>query len=151
IADQIGTVHILRRDGSLSEKPFLDVRPLLTKLNQAFDERGLLGLTLHPRFQTTHKLYVFYSAPLRKEAPQDWDHTSHLSEFKLSEKDPSQVDMSSERLLLEIDKPYFNHNCGRLAFGPDGFLYIGVGDGGNANDVGKGHSPQGNGQDVSTL
>lgn len=151
IADQMGTVHILGKDGKVQEKLFFDVRDRLCKLNQGFDERGLLGLALHPLFKENRKLYVFYSAPLRDAAAKDWDHTAHVSEFKVLENDRDQVDPASERVLLEIDKPYFNHNCGRIVFGPDGYLYIGVGDGGNANDVGRGHSPQGNGQDLDTL
>jgi glucose/arabinose dehydrogenase len=147
VADQIGTVQILKADGSKAENLFLDVRPKLTKLNAGFDERGLLGLALHPNFKENGKLYVHYSAPRRAEAPEDWDCTSHLSEFK-AEKD--KVDLASERLLLEIDKPYFNHNSGRTIFGPDGYLYIAVGDGGNANDQGK-RPPTGNGQNLSTF
>src|SRR5258705_2489296 len=147
VADQIGTVHILNTDGNKAENLFLDVRPKLTKLNAGFDERGLLGLALHPNFKANGKLYVYYSAPRRTEAPEDWDCTSHVSEFK-AEKD--KVDLASERLLLEIDKPYFNHNSGRTIFGPDGYLYIAVGDGGNANDQGK-RPPTGNGQDTSTF
>jgi glucose/arabinose dehydrogenase len=170
VADQVGTVRVLNKDGALSDTAFLDVRSKLIKLNDGFDERGLLGLALHPRFKENHKLYVFYSAPLRKGAPgyrdaapgfnpndpavkdtNAWDHTAHVSEFKVTEKNPLQVDLASERVLLEIDKPYFNHNSGRLVFGPDGYLYIAVGDGGNMNDVGRGHSPQGNGQDTAVL
>jgi glucose/arabinose dehydrogenase len=147
VADQIGTVQILKADGSKAENLFLDVRPKLTKLNAGFDERGLLGLALHPNFKENGKLYVHYSAPRRAEAPEDWDCTSHLSEFK-AEKD--KVDLASERLLLEIDKPYFNHNSGRTIFGPDGYLYIAVGDGGNANDQGK-RPASGNGQNFSTF
>lgn len=151
IADQVGTVHILNKEGKLEEKLFMDVRDRLTKLNEGFDERGLLGLALHPRFKENRRLFVYYSAPLREKAPTGWDHTSHISEFKVSGQDLMQVDMASERILLEIDEPQFNHNSGRLAFGPDGHLYISVGDGGNANDTGLGHPPQGNGQDVTTL
>ncbi|MCI0748005.1 MAG: PQQ-dependent sugar dehydrogenase, partial [Verrucomicrobia subdivision 3 bacterium] len=128
IGDQVGTIHVLNTDGKLSSDLFLDLRPKLTKLNQGFDERGLLGVALHPNFKENGKLYVYYSAPKRAEAPADWDHTSHVSEFKAAK---DSVDVASERLLLQIDQPYFNHNCGRLAFGPDGFLYIGSGDGGN--------------------
>jgi glucose/arabinose dehydrogenase len=151
IGDQIGTVHVMAKEGARQEKLFFDVRDRLCKLNQGFDERGILGLALHPRFKQNRKLYVYYSAPLRKEAPAGWDHTSHLSEFKVFENERDRVDPASERLLLQVDQPQFNHNCGRLVFGPDGFLYIGLGDGGNMNDVGLGHAPQGNGQDVTTL
>jgi len=151
VADQLGVVYVLGKDGAKAEQPFFDVRSRLAKLNEGFDERGLLGLALHPHFKENRKVYVTYSAPLRKEAPTDWDNTLHVSEFKVAESDPARLDPGSERVLLEIDKPYFNHNAGCIAFGPDGYLYISVGDGGNANDEGKGHSPQGNGQDTTVL
>jgi glucose/arabinose dehydrogenase len=148
VGDQVGVIYIVSGTGGLTNDTiFLDLRPKLTKLNQGFDERGLLGLALHPQFKENQKLYVYYSAPKRPEAPADWDHTSHLSEFKA---DKDKVDLSTERLLLQIDQPYFNHNSGRLAFGPDGYLYIASGDGGNANDQGK-RPPTGNGQDLNTL
>jgi len=150
IADQVGTIHVLNKDGKLSDQPFLDLRGKIAKLNQGFDERGVLGVALHPKFKENRKFYVYYSAPRRKEAPEKFDHTSHISEFKAKENDFAQADPASERLLLQIDKPQFNHNCGRLLFGPDGFLYIGVGDGGQGNDTGVGHNPQiGNGQDLT--
>lgn len=149
VADQVGTIYVLNKDGKLSDKPFLDLRSKLTKLNDGFDERGVLGVALHPKFKENRKFYVYYSAPIRKEAPPKFDHTSHISEFKVRENDYAQGDLATERLLLEIDKPQFNHNCGRIVFGPDGFLYIGVGDGGAGNDTGPGHSPQGNGQDLT--
>lgn len=151
VVDQVGTVHVLSKEGQVREKLFLDVRDRLAKLNDGFDERGLLSLALHPKFQRNRRLFVFYSAPLRKDAPADWDHTGHVSEFKVRDDNSLEVDPASEKVLLQIDKPYFNHNGGRMAFGPDGFLYISVGDGGNGNDVGRGHSPQGNGQDTTTL
>jgi glucose/arabinose dehydrogenase len=151
IVDQVGTIHVMNPHGAVSDKLFLDLRGRLAKLNEGFDERGLLGIALHPGFKQNHKLYLYYSAPLRKEAPAGWDHTSHLSEFKVMANDPGQVDTASERILLQIDEPQFNHNGGRLVFGPDGYLYIGVGDGGAANDEALGHSPQGNGQDLTTL
>ena len=151
VADQIGIIYVLTKDGTKAEQPFFDVRSRLTKLIEGFDERGLLGLALHPGFKENRKVYLEYSAPRRDSAPSDWDSTLHVSEFKVSEADPARVDPSSERVLLEIDKPWFNHNAGCLAFGPDGYLYISVGDGGNANDEGRGHSPQGNGQDTTVL
>src|SRR5437764_1967692 len=121
----------------------------MVKLPQGFDERALLRIALHPQFGQNKKLYIFYSGPLRASAPTNFNCTSHLSEFKM--KNSSEVDLGSERLLLEIDKPQMNHNGGRIAFGPDGYLYIGIGDGGGANDNDKGHSPQGNGQDTTNL
>ena len=150
IGDQIGTLQVLGKDGKLQPKPFLDLRGRLAKLNQGFDERGLLGVALHPKFRENRKLFVYYSAPRRQEAPEKWDHTSHLSEFTASA-DLSQADLASERVVMQIDQPQFNHNCGRMEFGPDGYLYLGTGDGGAGNDMGLGHSAQGNGQDTTTL
>lgn len=152
VADQIGIVYLVSSDGERSETPFLDVRDRLTKLNDGdFDERGLLGMALHPKFNENRKFFLYYSAPRRDEAPNGWNHTSHLSEFTVNEDNPNRANPDSERIVLQIDQPQFNHNGGRIAFGPDGFLYVGVGDGGQGNDKGLGHSPQGNGQDVSNL
>ena len=151
IADQVGTVHVLNKDGKLSDQLFLDLRSRMTKLNQGFDERGLLGLARHPKFKSNHKLYVFYSAPHRASAPTNFDCVSRVAEFKVMPDDYAKADPGSERVLLEFDKPQANHNCGRILFGPDGFLYIGTGDGGGANDNEFGHAPQGNGQATTTL
>jgi hypothetical protein len=144
-------VHLLGRDGRPAERLFLDLRGKITKLNQGFDERGLLGLALHPRFRKNRKLYIYYSAPLREGVATNWNHTSTLSEFTAAA-DFSTADPASERVLLRIDQPQFNHNGGRITFGPDGLLYIGTGDGGGANDNEFGHHPQtGNGQDTTVL
>ncbi len=150
IADQVGTVHVLNKDGKLDEKLWLDLRGKLTKLNSGFDERGLLGLVLHPKFQQNRKLFIYYSAPRSSTAPTNWDHTSHLSEFTAGA-DFNSVEPASERVLLKLDEPQANHNGGRMAFGPDGLLYLGTGDGGGANDNQLGHAEQGNGQDTTTL
>ena len=150
IADQPGKVHVLNADGKLAQRLFLDLSDRLVKLNQGFDERGLLGLVLHPQFPQNRKLYVYYSAPLRAGRPTNWNHTSTLSEFTATP-DFAGAIAASERVVLEIDEPQFNHNGGRMAFGPDGYLYIGVGDGGGANDNEFGHAPQGNGQATDTL
>jgi len=151
VADQVGTIQVLKPDGNLSQDLFLDLRPRMVAVNQGFDERGLLGLALHPKFTSNRKLYLFYSAPRRSDRGTNVDCTSTVSEFKVAAGSPGRVDMSSERVLLQIDKPQMNHNCGRILFGPDGFLYIGTGDGGGANDNEQGHAPQGNGQDTTTL
>lgn len=149
VADQIGVAYLVSSDGALV--PLLDLRERLAKMNQGFDERGLLGLALHPKFKENRRLFVYYSAPLRNGAPMGWDHTSHVSEFKVPAGDSAQVDLKTERVLLRVDQPQFNHNGGRMAFGPDGHLYIALGDGGQANDTGLGHPEQGNGQDTTTL
>ncbi len=155
IAEQGGTVQLLDRDGKKSEQPFLDLRQQIITLGKGMEERGLLGLALHPQFKSNHKFYAVYSAPRRTSAPEKWDHTERLSEFKAAA-DFSAADPTSERVVLEIDEPDWNHNSGRLAFGPDGFLYGTVGDGGAFNDVGdvargRGHPPEGNGQKLDTL
>ena len=152
VADQIGIIYLVSSDGVRSETPFLDVRDRLAQLNHGdFDERGLLGLALHPKFNENRKLFAYYSAPLRNGAPKGWDHTSHLSEFTVDKDNPNTANLDSERIVLQIDEPQYNHNGGRIAFGPDGYLYVVAGDGGQAHDKGLGHGPRGNGQDLSTL
>lgn len=155
IVDQIGLVRVLLPDGQLLAEPFLDVRDRLVTLRPNFDERGLLGLAFHPQYAENGRFFVFYSAPLREGAPAGWDCTSTIAEF-LASNDPNRADASSERILLQVDKPQFNHNGGTVAFGPDGKLYVSLGDGGGANDVGLGHvedwyadNAGGNGQDIT--
>ncbi len=155
LAEQNGVIHLLDRDGKRGERLFLDLRPKMVAINKGMEERGLLGLALHPQFNSNRKFYVVYSAPLRTNAPPKWDHAERLSEFKAST-DFASADPASERVILEIDEPDWNHNSGRIAFGPDGFLYMSVGDGGAFNDVGdvargRGHPPEGFGQRLDTL
>lgn len=157
IVDQIGLIRTLSPDGALLADPFLDVRDRLVSLNPGFDERGLLGLAFHPDYASNGRFFLYYSAPLREEAPEDYNHTSHISEFMVSAGDPNIADPTSERILLQVDEPQFNHNAGTLAFGPaDGYLYISLGDGGGANDNQLGHVEDwyadnggGNGQDIT--
>jgi glucose/arabinose dehydrogenase len=151
VVDQTGAIRIIDPDGSLQADPFLDVSDRMVTLMPAFDERGLLGLAFHPDYADNGRFFVYYSAPLRPCGPDGWNHTSHISEFRVSA-DPDLADAGSEQVLLQVDQPQFNHNAGGLAFGPDGFLYISLGDGGGANDVGLGHTPDlGNGQDITNL
>ncbi len=150
IVDQVGTVSVLGKKG-LRDGLFLDVRSKLAQLNQGkFDERGLLGLALHPKFKDNGRFFVCYSAPLREGGPEGWNHTSHVSEF-IADVKALKADPGSERVVLRIDQPQFNHDGGRIAFGPDGHLYIASGDGGNKNDEGMGHGEDGNAQNVKTL
>jgi glucose/arabinose dehydrogenase len=155
VVDQTGLIRVLMADGTLRGEPFLDVRSRMVALNPGFDERGLLGLAFHPDYGANGRFFVYYSAPLRAGGPAGFNHTSHISEFRVSS-DPNRADPASERIVLQVDEPQANHNAGTLLFGPgDGYLYISLGDGGGANDVGLGHvddwyaaNAGGNGQDV---
>jgi glucose/arabinose dehydrogenase len=150
VADQAGRILVHERDGVRS-RPALDIRDRI----EAGGEKGLLGIALHPSFAENRRLFVRYSAPSREATPQGYSHTFVLSEFTVG--NGRRVDPDSERTLLEIPQPQSNHNAGDLAFGPDGFLYVAVGDGGAGGDQGTGHVDDwysavdgGNGQDVTT-
>lgn len=150
VVDQAGAIWIVDAQGRRVAQPFLDLRDRMVRLNERYDERGLLGLAFHPRYRDTGRLFVYYSAPRREGAPADWNHTARLSEFRVSADNPDRADPGSERVLLNVDQPQSNHNGGTLAFGPrDGFLYLSLGDGGARDDAGLGHVPGGNGQDVT--
>jgi glucose/arabinose dehydrogenase len=152
VTDQPGVLYEVV-DGRPEE--YLDLRDRVVDVREGYDERGLLGVAFHPSFADTGRLVVRYSAPRRPGTPRGYSHTFVLAEF---EADPSadRVDPDSERTLLEVPQPQANHNAGAVTFGPDGLLYVGVGDGGGANDVGNGHVDDwyganrgGNGQDVT--
>ncbi len=150
VLDQAGKVYILK-DGALLPQPFLDVSSKLVPLDPGYDERGLLGLAFDPRFAQTGRVFVYYTARVPAGAPRGEDHLDVLSSFTVRSGDPDQVDPASERTILQFPQPEANHNGGALGFGPDGDLYLGVGDGGNEGDVGAGHSPGGNAQDATRL
>ncbi|QDV91925.1 Quinoprotein glucose dehydrogenase B precursor [Phycisphaerae bacterium RAS2] len=159
VIDQIGLIRVIDANGNLLDTPFLDLRDRMVTVGidfgggLIFDERGLLGLAFHPNYAANGKFYVFYTAPRASDGvPLTFNSETHVSEFLVSAGDANVADPDSERVLLVIGKPQFNHNGGQLAFGPDGYLYIAVGDGGGANDAGEGHNPDiGNGQDLATL
>jgi Glucose/sorbosone dehydrogenases len=128
VLDQTGLIWILF-NGKRLERPFLDLRERVVKLNSFYDERGLLGFAFHPHFAANGKFYVSYSAPLRAGlSPDEWDHTTYISEFTVSAENHDLADPASERVLLAMDKPGYNYEAGHLAFGPDGYLYIATGD-----------------------
>jgi len=150
VLDQVGKIWIIDQTGNKLSTPFIDVTSTMVALSASYDERGLLGLAFHPQFATNHKFYVYYQLP-----PRTGNNLSRISEFQASASDANVADMSSEKILLELDDLQSNHNGGTLAFGADGFLYISIGDGGGANDVATGHVPDwyaanagGNGQDI---
>lgn len=155
VVDQVGKIYIVN-NGQKSAQPFLDISSKLVQLKtDQEEERGLLGLAFHPEYKSNGKFYVYYSAPLRSTAPKEWNCTSVIAEYKVSASDTNKADLSTGRVLLQIDKPQKNHNAGTLAFGPDGFLYISIGDGGGADDKDMGHvsdwydkNAGGNGQDT---
>jgi glucose/arabinose dehydrogenase len=144
ITDQIGQVYIIKDEELISE-PFLDISEKIVELDPTYDERGLLGLVFHPDYQNNGKFYVYYSAPTER---LDINHESILAEYKVSSNNQDKADINSERIILKIDEPEANHNGGHLEFGPDNYLYIGVGDGGGQGDQ---HGEIGNGQNKETL
>src|ERR1043165_3687389 len=128
VVDQTGLIWIVS-NGKRVAKPFLDLRSRVVKLNSFYDERGLMGLAFHPGFAKNGHFYASYSAPPRAGLSSDeWNHTTYISEFVVSAKDPNQADPNSERVLLAMDKPGYNYEAGNIAFGPDGYLYIAAGD-----------------------
>lgn len=154
VIEQWGRVMIVE-DGEALGTPFLDIRSLIVDRHPDFDERGLLGLAFHPDFASNGKFYVAYSAPLDFQGDLGqmlwYSHSNVVSEFTVSADDPYAADRMSERILSSTPWPQFNHNGHWIDFGPDGMLYVAMGDGGYANDWGIGHNPQiGNGQDMTT-
>ena len=142
IVDESGKIWIVPQNGAMLTTPFLDITSKMVTLNAGYDERGLLSLAFHPQFKTNGKFYVFYTALPRAGGPApgvNWNNLTRISEFKVSASNPNVADLSSERIILEADHPQLNHNGGTVAFGPDGYLYISIGDGGNKDDVGVGH------------
>ncbi|MDX5480875.1 MAG: PQQ-dependent sugar dehydrogenase, partial [Hymenobacteraceae bacterium] len=154
IVDQVGEIRVVK-DGKLQPTPFLDLKSNIVKLKPEHEERGLLGLAFHPEFKSNGRFFVYYSAPLRKGAPNDFDHTSVIAQYTATGSNMEKADPGSEKVIMYVDQPQDNHNAGTLMFGPDGYLYISLGDGGNKNDIGTGHvadwynkNEGGNGQDV---
>ena len=134
VTEQSGRILAFSNDQNASEAQiFLDIRD---QANDSGSEEGLLGLAFDPQYDENGYFYVYYSA----SAPR----RSVVSRFTLGA-DGLTADPNSELIIMEIEQPYANHNGGQIAFGPDGFLYIGLGDGGAAGD------PMGHGQNTSTL
>ena len=134
IVEQGGLILILK-DGALLPTPFLD----LTQKVDCCGERGLLGLVFHPKYSENGFFYVDYT---EKTGNQLY---TVIARYSVSANDPNQADPNSELRMLHIEQPFQNHKGGQLAFGPDGYLYIGMGDGGSQGD------PDGNGQSLQTL
>ena len=136
VVEQGGTIRIIQ-NGSLLPQAFLNISSKVIVQN----EMGLLGVAFHPNFQTNRKFYVNY---VRNAGGQ---FQSVIAEYLASAANANQSDPATERILLTVDQisNFDNHKAGQLAFGPDGFLYFGLGDGGSGGD------PFGHGQNTQTL
>src|SRR4051812_4442154 len=163
IVNQTGQIQVLK-NGQVLGTPFLDVSARLVALTPGYDERGLLGLAFHPGFSDSNspgfrKLYTYSSEPVNGTAdftvpnPSAFNHQSVIAEWQVSGGNADVVDPATRREIMRIDEPQFNHNAGQMVFRPsDHYLYISLGDGGQANDVGDGHDPvTGNGQKLTTV
>ncbi|QDT91641.1 PQQ-dependent sugar dehydrogenase [Gimesia algae] len=137
VTTQRGMIQIIDKKSPEKTKLFLDLRDKVAPWKKN-NEEGLLGLAFHPDFKQNGQFFVYYSA-------EGTPRKSKVSRFTVSKDDPSKADPNSETTIMEIDQPYGNHNGGCIVFGPDGYLYIGLGDGGSGND------PLGNGQNLETL
>lgn len=138
VAEQYGKVFVFPNDPNAEEPTlFLDLEPKVTYKDNE-NEEGFLGMAFHPTFKENGEFFIYYTS---REAP----HLSVISRFRVSKDDPNKADAKFEEELLRIPQPFWNHNGGTLAFGPDGMLYITLGDGG------KGGDPLKSGQDKSTV
>jgi len=138
-ASQFGEIWTFENKTDVKDSSlFLDLREKVKDFSaQGANEQGLLGLAMHPNYQKNGQFYVYYSHPTEPK--------SVVSRFNVSKQNPNKADPKSEQVVLEIEQPYQNHNGGPIEFGPDGYLYIALGDGGDRND------PHGNGQNLGTL
>jgi CubicO group peptidase (beta-lactamase class C family) len=139
VPSQLGTIHAFGNDPSVSQpKTFLDISSRVVYQDKE-NEKGFLGLAFHPKYRENGQFFVYYT-PQGTPKP----HTAVVSRFRVTKDDPNSADPDSEERLLTIEHPFWNHKGGTLVFGPDGYLYIAVGDGGLRDD------PYGNGQNLKT-
>lgn len=129
LVQQRGKILVLPKDeASADAKVFLDITSRKLEANeQSQFEEGLLGLAFDPKFKESGKLYIFYTQQDIKRAV--------VSELQVNKTDPDKADLATERILLEVPLPFWNHHSGNIVFGPDGYLYIALGDGGKRDDV----------------
>lgn len=158
VYDQVGVVWVVAGSGRLPT-PLLDVRSRIINISGSYDERGLLGFAVHPGFSSNGLIYTYTSEP--NDGPADFttmippestnNHQSVIAEWRVNPTTGNVADTGSRREVMRIDEPQSNHNGGTMRFGPDGLLYVSLGDGGAADDQGIGHSPDGNGQDTTNI
>ena len=131
IIEKVGRIRIVQ-DGNLLDYPYLDITD---RVGSGGNEQGLLGLAFHPNYKVNGLFFVNYT---------DKNGNTVIARYRVTG-DPNVADPNGETVLLHVDQPFPNHNGGMLAFGPDGYLYAGLGDGGSAGD------PFGNGQKTNTF
>jgi glucose/arabinose dehydrogenase/uncharacterized protein (DUF433 family) len=124
VLEQAGRIRVIDSNGNLQNTPFLDI----DAISSSGGERGLLGLAFHPDYPNNGKFYINYT---------NNSGSTVVAEYTRSAIDPNFADPASARILMTINQPYSNHNGGWVGFGPDGYLYIAMGDGGSANDPGN--------------
>jgi glucose/arabinose dehydrogenase len=124
IVEQAGFIKIVSVSGNVNTVPFLDIDDRV----KSGGEQGLLGLAFHPNYSENGFFYVNYTGA---------GDSTHISRFSVNPANPDLADTGSEMKLMTIYQPFQNHNGGDLVFGPDGYLYIGLGDGGSAGDPGN--------------
>ncbi|MDF1698969.1 MAG: PQQ-dependent sugar dehydrogenase [Saprospiraceae bacterium] len=135
IVERSGYIKIIDGSGSVLPEPFIDIDDLVRNSNNQ-DERGLLGLAFHPEYENNGYLFLNYI---------DNSNNTNIVRYEVDQDNPNLVNLESRELIMEIEQPFSNHNGGCLKFGADGYLYIGLGDGGAGND------PINAGQDKETL
>ncbi len=134
IVEQAGIIKIINAQGTVNSRPFLNI---VSKVESGGNEQGLLGMVFHPDYKNNGYFYVNY---IDKGA--GFGNTT-ISRFQVSANDPDSAVASSEQIIFTISQPYGNHNAGDMNFGPDGYLYFGLGDGGSGNDPGnRAQNPQ---------
>ncbi len=128
VADQRGSIYVFENSPSAKRAQlFLDITKRVHDW-RIDNEEGLLGLAFHPSYKTNGQFFVYYTA-------ESQPHLSVVSRFTVSKNDRNKADPASEQIVIKIPQPFSNHNGGSIAFGPDGYLYIGLGDGGHRNDT----------------
>jgi glucose/arabinose dehydrogenase len=132
VVEQTGRIKILNANATTNPTPFLNISTIISSTN----ERGLLGLAFSPNYADNGQFYVNYT---------NLSGNTVIARYLRSTTDPSVADPDSGTVILTINQPFSNHNGGCIRFGPDGYLYIAMGDGGSGND------PQGNGQNKNTM
>jgi glucose/arabinose dehydrogenase len=141
VPDQGGMIHVIR-PGATDAKLFLDLRGSTAPWTK-WNEEGLLGLAVHPRFRENGEFFVCQT--MKGDDAAGVKRMQHVTRFRASKDDPDRADPQSGEVVLAIEQPFWNHNGGSIAFGPDGYLYVGLGDGGSRND------PFGHGQRLDVL